>query len=502
MERIKKFYKSKAFIYVLLALFCVLLSCLSKDYDYDLFARLIVGENFIETGEIAYKDFLSYTPTHDWYDHEWGSGVVFYFMLKYFGPLGLTLVHAITMFFTVFFVIKTQELQKHAYPFCFSFIIAFTLLFSHLNPSIVRCHMFSFMFFAMFLYFLEKTRKTSSNIIWLVPILTIIWNNLHGGIVSGLGMIFIYMLGDLISRRPWKKYLLVLIVSTPMLIINPYGVEYLNFLFSANTKDREHITEWWSVFAQRHVIYYYPAFLVGISAIFAAFESFFARKKVDVTHILALITTVTLGILHVKLLSISVILIAALYSNAIMRLFDKKSLRNLNKLACFIVGVSLLYLFFINPTLAKVDLKKFPVQECEFLRINNIQGNLLTTFGLGSYTSYKLYPQNLIYMDGRYEEVYFDREFEKLINFEKAADTWYEVFTEYPTQILMPEKTNPGFEHMKKQKEWQLVYEGECAGVFVPKSWVKKNYKMPSNDINYYKSKAFDKLAHFGKSDS
>lgn len=499
MERVKSFCKTKVFIYFLLALFCLLLACLSKDYDYDLFARLIVGEKFVEAGQIAYEDFLSYTPTHLWYDHEWGSGVVFYLMLKHFGAFGLTLVHAITMFFTVFFVIKTQELQKHTYPLCLSFVILFTLLFSHLNPSIVRCHMFSFMFFAMFLYFLEKTRKTGSNIIWLVAPITIIWNNLHGGIVSGLGMIFIYMVGELISRRPWKKLFLVLFVSTPLLVINPYGVDYLNFLFSANTKDREYITEWWSVFANRHVIYYYPAFVFGVCGLAASFERILSKRKIDITHTIALITTVTLGILHVKLLSIAVIVIAALYSNTILRLFEKGSLKNLNKLAYVIVVMAILYLPFTKPVFSRVDFKKFPVKECEFLKINNIKGNLLTTFGLGSYTSYKLYPQNLIYMDGRYEEVYNDIEFERLINFEKAADTWYEVFTEYPTQILMPEKTNPGFEHMKKQKEWQLVYEGECAGVFVPKPWAKKEYKMPSDDINYYKSTAFENFGEFGK---
>ena len=272
-----------------------------------------------------------------------------------------------------------------------------------------------------------------------------------------------------------------------------------NFLFSANTKDREHITEWWTVFVQRHVIYYYPAFLFGVCALVASIERFWCRKKIDITHTLALITTVTLGTLHVKLLSIAVIVVAALYSNTILRLFDKLSLKNLNKLAYLFVCVAIFYLPFTKPALAKVDFKKFPVKECEFLKINKIEGNLLTTFGLGSYTSYKLYPQNLIYMDGRYEEVYNDLEFERLINFEKASDSWYEVITEYPTQILMPEKTNPGFEHLKKQKEWQLVYEGECAGVFVPKVWAKKKYLMPSNDINYYKSKAFENFGEFGE---
>ena len=109
MDKIKGVLNNKNFIYALIALFSLLLACLSKNYDYDLYARLIVGEHFFKTGWITYQDFLSYTPTHLWYDHEWGSSVVFYAFFKAFGNFGLILVQAITMFFTTFFIIKTQK---------------------------------------------------------------------------------------------------------------------------------------------------------------------------------------------------------------------------------------------------------------------------------------------------------------------------------------------------------------------------------------------------------
>ena len=84
MKKIKKICCNKYCMYLLIALFALLLSCLSKDYDYDLYARLIVGEHFFSTGWISYKDFLSYTPTHTWYDHEWGASLIFYAFFKLF----------------------------------------------------------------------------------------------------------------------------------------------------------------------------------------------------------------------------------------------------------------------------------------------------------------------------------------------------------------------------------------------------------------------------------
>lgn len=501
MLKVRALLKSRVFMYVLLAMFSLLLACLSGDYDYDLYARLIVGEHFFANGWITYQDFVSYTPTHLWYDHEWGSSLVFYAFLKLFGNFGLILVQALTMFFTAFFVIKTQKLQKHAYPTSIAFMAGFLYLFSHQNPSIVRCHMFSFMLFAMLLYFLEKTRLKNSNILWWMLPITIIWNNLHGGIVSGLGMIFIYLVGEILSRKPWKKYFFVLALSTPLLAINPYGVDYLNFLLSANTMNRKFITEWLGVFTQRHVMYYYPIFCVSIFVILLNFIKFLNKKKLNITKLLTLITTATLGIIHVKLLSLVLIVVASLYYNEIAGLFSRNSLRFLNKLTCVLIGLAVCYIPFTHPTVARTDSSKYPVSEVEFLKQNNIEGNLLTAFGLGSYASYKLYPHNLVYIDGRYEEVYYDREFDNLMPYETAEPgMWDIVLREYPTEILMPEKNVPIYKFLKENPDWEEVYTGTVCGVFLPKNRKKyhQEFTIPSQKIEYYQKREFENFGKFG----
>lgn len=503
MSRIKAFVKSNSFMYVLIALFSLFLACISDNYDYDLYARLIVGEHFFKTGWISYEDFLSYTPTHLWFDHEWGASLIFYAFLKIFGNFGLVLVQAITIFFTTFFVIKTQQLQKHAYPVSMAFILGFMCLFSHHNPSIVRCHMFSFMFFSMLLYFLEKTRRFNSNILWLMPFVVIVWNNLHGGVVSGLGIIFVYMVGELFSKRPWRKYFCVLLVSVPLLVINPYGSSYLDFLFMANTMGRKNISEWLGVFAKRHVMYYYTAFCTSVFTILLSGLSLIDRKNFNITKFLVLIVTSTLGVLHVKLLSLLLIVVVSLYYNEIATLLNKNCMRFLNKAAYVVIVVSLLFIPHYQPVTAKTNLNKYPVQEVEFIKLNGIKGNIITAFGLGSYVSYKLYPHNLIYMDGRYEEVYYNQEFDNLIYFESAdKDKWDIVIKEYPTQILMPDKSMPIYDWLKKQSDWEEVYSGNVCGIFLPKNRKKyiQKFVLPTDDIEYYQKLEFDNLGAFGES--
>lgn len=495
MENLKAVFKSRAFMYFVLFMLSLLMACLSDEYDYDLFARLIVGEHFFANWSLSYNDFLSYTPTHIWYDHEYGASLVYYLFFKILGHFGLVLIQTLLVFLTTFFVIKTQDLQKNSYPPTLWFSAAFILTISHLNPSLIRCHLFSFMFFALLIYILEKSRIYNSKLFYTIPLLIVLWNNTHGGVVAGMGMIFIYMIGEILRHKPWKKYLIVLLVSTPLLAINPWGWDYFNFLISANTKTRTYVTEWWCIFATRHVQYYYPAFIMSLFTVIIAA----CKRKFDTTKFLALLTTTILGTMHVKLLSLSVIIVSALYYKEIMKLICSNCIRIMEKAAYCLCLIAILYIPFTHPYTPLTNMGKFPISECEFLKINDIKGNILTEFGLGSYTSYKLYPNNLIYMDGRYEECYYDREFDKLIAFVAAEENWEQAITDYPTQILMPEKTTKIYEFLKSRPEWKLVFEGPCCGVFLPARIAKKDYKLPSKDLRYYEKILFKTNGEFSK---
>ncbi len=483
--------KRQFFLLFILGIFSLFLACLSTNYDYDLFARLIVGERFIEQGILPFKDFLSYTPTHPWYDHEWGSGVVFYFILKHIGAVGLLLFQALMMFLTTFFVIKTQKLQKHAYPTSLIFMSIFLVLFLRLNSELVRCQLFSFLFFSIFLYILEGTRKGKyKNLIWILLPIVILWNNLHGGVVAGIGLIFMYMIGAILEKKSWKKYFLAGTASGLLLIINPYGVKYLNFLFSATTKQRKYVVEWWPFFAPRHILYYiYPS----VFAAFGFISTFLKKKKLDITKTIILAVTLYMGLAHVKLLSLSIISTAALCYNDIVCVFIKlkKWLKKIEKSLYLAIIILALLIPLFSPLAPRADSNKFPLYEIEFLKINNIKGNIVVPFGYGSYTSYKLYPDNLIYMDGRYEEVYNDEEFETLRAYELVEKNWQDIINKYPTDILMPRKRNDIYSVLKQDPNWVLIFDGKNCGIFVKKGKEKFSYFEPEYNIDYYRKTMF-----------
>lgn len=504
MAKIKTLFKTKAFMYILLFLFCLFLASCANSYDFDLYARLIVGENFFEKGVFNYTDYLSYVPTHKWFDHEYGASLIYYLFFKFFGVFGFVLAQALALFLTGFFVIKTQALQKHSYPASMAFMALFFLFMSRQNDVLIRCHLCSFVLFAVFLYLLEKTRISLENgkdtkLVWLIPPLTVLWNNLHGGVVSGIGLVGIYMLGAVISKQNWIKYLKVLLCSLPLLAINPYGFEYFGFLLSANTKSRVMISEWWDVFAGYHIFHYYPQFLVGLFALLINILNYLDKKRVNTTKLLVLLVTLVLGGMHVKLLSLLLITVFALYYNEIIRLIRCRWLRLIEKITYIIVIICVFCIPLKHPFVSKTNINKFPVKEVEFININNIKGNILTEFGYGSYVSYKLYPDNLVYFDGRYEEVYYDKDFEDLMAFEKGQDMTNAVLNKYPTDLLLIAKTTPVYGSLANLKGWEKIYEGDVCGIFVKKSNLKNKYKTPYDNIEYYRDNEFINKGYFGK---
>ena len=235
-EWINKIFKPVVF-YIIFFLFILGFCTTATNYDYDIWARLIVGMSVVQTGHVIKHDFLSYIPTHTWFDHEWGSGVIFYLTQHFFSSAGLLILQALLVFLIFFVITKIVELRGVKTTSAFNFLFyyfAFIAMSQSLN-EVIRCQLFSFLFFTIFLYILELARIGKYKALFILPILMIFWNNLHGGCVAGIGLISLYIIGEFLNKKPVKKYIYALISTILVLPINPWGFEYLGFLLNATT---------------------------------------------------------------------------------------------------------------------------------------------------------------------------------------------------------------------------------------------------------------------------
>lgn len=485
-------------------------------YDYDLWARLVVGMGVVQTGHVFKHDFLSYMPTHTWYDHEWGSSVIFYLSQHFFGAAGLLILQTVLIFlifFTISKIIKLRGVKTtHPYNFLFYYAAFIAMADSLIQP--IRCQVFSFLFFAVFIYILEKVRlaKGSDKLLILLPVIMLVWNNLHGGCVSGIGLIVLYALGEFLNRKPFMKYIYALLGTVAVLPINPWGFDYLIYLFKANTMQRQYITEWSGLFAN-HYVYarmkfkFYALFMIFVELGVIAKRFKDKTFYFDKTKFLLIAATLFLALQHIKLIPLAVIAMTAFLYDDYYTALNTVTRNFFNKIASAkdaIVYIFILFFVFsrINEKAFEpiINYQKYPVIATEFIRLNNFKGNLMVSFGYGSYVSYKLYPNVKVFIDGRYEEVYYDFMLPLQNKFYLLKTGWDEVLKKYPPDIMIIEKSYAVYYALLKRKDYSLVYEDNHVGVFVTPKLVKEangKFKKPSLDDKYYVKTLFDTDVNF-----
>lgn len=449
--------------------------------DYDLFARLIVGKSVIENGFILKHDFYSYAPTHLWLDHEWGASAIIYWvstLSEFFNKSILTtlsafkslLVFGIFAIATICVNVRNSKYSSFNILYFALAVFASNIVFA----STVRCHMFSFLLFALFVLILELYRLHGKKwLLAILPFLMLLWGNIHGGCLSGLGLILIYAVGEFLNKKNPIPYLITLIVSSIVLFVNPYGFEYVKFLFTAGTMSREWISEWASPFATTFYAFKFKIYFIFmiLIALLKGIENKFDLKNVDMTKLLLLVSTGYLAVMHTKLLPFFVISSAIFMFDDVLSILNK--IRSLSLLAndknkyvyavILFISLSALNSANIHNNTISVNQKYLPYNAVEFLATNSVKGNILVDMTYGSYVGYKLYPNNKIFMDGRYEEVYFpDLLIEMKDFFRMNGNNFDKILTKYTTDIVLLQKNHT--ENLTKylvQKNWREIFSDE-----------------------------------------
>lgn len=482
--------------------------------DGDLWARLAVGKIYFQTGHVLMNDIFSYTPTKSiWIDHEWGSGVVFYWLVQHFGDKGLIFFQTIVLFAIFIIVSKIIKLNSNKIlsNINLPFYILMLFAFSVGNSYIVRCQMFTFFFFAVWLYALERIRRGENRLLWIFPATSVVWANLHGGFVAGFGLLLIYAFGEALNKKPFKKYLLILIPTVFITLINPYGIKYWSYILEATTMSRLGITEWAPtnlLMFKKWKFFRIFLTLVVTGLIVNLIKTKPKIKDLDFTKYILFVATLLLALKHIKHQPFFIITAGSfLYKDFYLLLnsfgvlltkFIGEKLANLYRKSINVRDIllySLLIILCIFELITfsftlNISTSVFPLGSIEFIKMNNLKGNLATVFHWGSYAVWKLYPDIYISEDGRYEEVYPISTHNLVMNLNYQVTTeWFELVRKHHTDILLLDKRNVSYEAMHlpaSRKEWKEVFSDELSAVFLPVGKVPKNLIVPK-EISYDK---------------
>lgn len=502
-------------------MFITLVSFQTNIVDYDLFARLLQGQAFHNLGNILQHDIFSYTPTHTWFDHEWGSSVVFYWVFAKFGANGLLWLKPLMIFGIFFFTIETLKLRgvKFSTPYNFLFyFFAYHAASASGFSNVIRCQLFTYLFFSIWLFLLERSR-IKKEYYWLVTFvpMMLFWANTHGGCAAGLGLLGIYAVGEALNRKPFKYYIFTLIACILITLANPWGFDYVKFLFMATTMPRILIQEWQPTFGQFNAGNFLPFKFFFITTLgFVAIRlltKFKTLKNIDITKALIMLTMTYLSIKYTRHQPFFVLCtIVFLYNDFYMILSKinsklvpseliRKKVSDLKELTIYsFVAIATLAFFVTTKPQIVINNPSYPIKAIEFIKINELKGNLLVNFHHGSYAAYKLYPFNLIAMDGRYEEVYPDYMLPLFNNFHmQVGENPNLLIEKFRPDIIVMEHKFKADKALEQNQSYKKAYSDEVYSVFVDKKLAQKSYKQPPNNADYYNNNLFDTKLKFTK---
>ncbi|MGN0517974.1 MAG: hypothetical protein ACI4II_04540 [Acutalibacteraceae bacterium] len=243
-----------------------------------------VGEWICNNHEIPKVDIFSWYASANgmpFTAHEWLSDIIFYVITHLFGSLGMfifSLLIALGIFSAIYWHNRNRILDNSII-----FGIIYMIILSALLGIYVygRPQIFSFVLLGAEVYILYRfINQENTRSIYLIPIIAILWANLHGGssnlsyilciivLICGLFNFDYYKLqATRLSKKQIKTLSIITVLTIGGLCINPYGVHMLAYPFQ-NVQDTfmwSIIIEWASPDAKEMsqvICFFLPAFCV------------------------------------------------------------------------------------------------------------------------------------------------------------------------------------------------------------------------------------------------
>lgn len=464
----------------------------STTIDPDLWHEMALGRETVRQGAVPWEDTFAYTPTvSPSVHHEWGTGLIAYCVANSFGETGLSALNLLLIFGLGAICWRCSTKGGASLPVTGSFAIV-AILLADQGFSPIRAQMFSFLFTAILCYFLQIDNLGAR---WWIPCwlaIYVLWLNLHAGFLVGAGLFLMAWFEKWMRGQPHRHLLIVGLVMAPLILLNPYGMQYPAYLWSAVRMDRPLISEWGPLWrsAEFHNLI---AFLIAVSLYLismkrADWKTYPGVGLVAITMVYAVLHTRMLGFFAITWICF----VPRHFENSRFAQILRESWR-LRPLPWFMIwSAAVLGYGIVNWKVKPWDLRVpgnrlangkfyanyYPVGPVDYLKGIDFRGNLMVPFDFGAYVIWKTDGRVLVSIDSRYEVAYPPGSLETNYDLYTTGNNAAQVIAETKgtNAILVPE-----WSPLKKQmstdlelrQKWEQVYIDDDFQLYLPRGTTK-----------------------------
>jgi hypothetical protein len=466
------------------------------------------GQLMLQTHSVTRLDPFSATMSgHSWYAWEWLYDVFIAGVHNWFGLNGVVFVTAAVMAATFVLVFRLAMRRGGSLP------IVLIMLVLSLAASAVhflaRPHVFSWLFTVIWLELLDSAAEPNSEHrrIYFLPLLMLLWVNVHGGFVFGFALLAVYIVAAGIEYftcpeqreriRGWLKRLgVVSLLSLLASFVNPYGYKlhlhiyhYLSDKFLMNQVSEFRSPDFHGAAQQ--------CFAVLLLATITAVAS--ARRQQQPARLLVILLVAYSGLYASRNLPVSAILltliVAPMLSSSVAKAVgnDKIAPRlraALSRLQSFGARMEKLELDFrghvwliiafivgiwacmnsgrlgskqlIN---AHFDDKRFPVEATEVIVQDDIREPIFCPDQWGGYLIYTLYPRTNVLVDDRHD-LYGDQFFKDYLKVVYVQEDWSKILDERGVNWILVQKDSSLGTILEQTPGWKLIHADDTAVLF------------------------------------
>ena len=211
----------------------------------DLAYHLRVGDEIAETGAIPSVDTMTATAEGSaWFDQQWLAQVILASAYRAASFPGLVVLRAalVSMIMALVFIScqrRGASARTSALLTMASFVLALPYL--ALRPQLIGAACFAWLAFLV----LERHRLPRA--IWIVPLIVVVWSNVHGSFVLAPVVVAIALAVEVTigSRHRWKWATMSLLVLLAT-FLNPWGWGVWDYAAQISTNEtiRTSVNEW------------------------------------------------------------------------------------------------------------------------------------------------------------------------------------------------------------------------------------------------------------------
>ncbi len=473
--------------------------------DTDTWWHLKSGQLMWEGGEILRVDPFSHTAQGQPWIYPRLVEIIYWPVYQAFGLAGLAILVA-ALVTASFALVYTQCRGK-------PFVAAFVTLVGAIASSVIwaaRPQIVSLLLTATVAFLLDRHKRSGVSVwLWPLPPLVALWVNCHGGFVIAFILMGCYLIGEALNRltlpagtssasshsRSGRAKLaplaIVTLVSIPAVLLNPNTVQMFPYAFQTiGIKQlQDFIQEWAS--PNFHNLRFHPFIWLLLLTLVAMGLS---RRRVDWTDLVLVGVFAYMGLLAARNIALFALVAPPVLSrHTVFAIDDMVTAQpRLSPLAALthtlrpppprrvlvLLNLLLLVLVLIGAgvrvTTEAQRLRDpgvwgegLPLEAVEYLRDHDPPGLMFNSYNWGGYLIWSLYPDMLVFIDGRTDLYALNGTvLEDYAQVHWARPGWEEILNRYEIGYVITERTGLLDLMLAREAGWTTVHQDDLAVIY------------------------------------